>query len=1234
MLKRLRDLVERSDSRGILEEGIRPFRLEPGSTFERAVAYVETGAGSELLMELAGRDTTTTAQCLDLHADLSPWQYRSAPQSVLSSIGSGWKIEKGSNARGALYVSELAPDQLARLGRLFAAVSPDVNRSSDRVPEWFAALLNDACTTNDLGTGYRRSPKPERRKRWSPEFLEQIARQGGVPADDVAPLVIGVLVDRPQMVSYMADPFAVLLHHWDVAAYLTAHADIVRALVPTAKATGKLAFLDYLRTRQTEREFFGDVIGRLVADTAKSVREKALALLNTIPEAQQVVVLEPLLATAPPSRLTAVVTHLVGISGGEATLRRAAEAEKPGARRRVLEDALARSDVLTVADGAEPIAIEIPPFEPIAEVELGEDFDRVAQAAVAAHLAATEAKLREVEGDGRPESWRRDSLKRIIKDLSAVTPAHIERTRAFLSGTGEYPGATSLDVLGMPAIKSKLPALSLLQEVRLVAPHPKNRNRFGWHQLREAADLDVDPRILADALQRAGAQNPDDLIREFIFDGWYFRGAVAPDNAWPYFAERPEGLEIVLGLRPSAGENTYGQAERVETALAILAAFPAIPQQFLSQVVGLALGEGKMHRRTAQRVLESHPGARTLGEQGLHDGKSDVRAAAAAWLARMGDADAVPAITQALAKERREVVRAAFLNALEVLGVDIHPYVAPDILRAEAAKGLKPKPPASLAWFPFDGLPSAHWAADGTVVPPEVIRWWVILAVKLKDPSGLGLIGRYLSLLADGDRARLGRFVLDAWVGHDTRHPSDEESRALADNEAQSRYDAVQRWYKQHPQYYEAEAAKTVEQHWQDLYRDHQSIYVGSAIADKGLLALTVGVPGADLARVAQAYFVGHQGRRAQAEALVTALAANGEPATIQVLLSVARRFKQATVQARAQELAQELADRRGWTAEQLADRTVATAGFDDDGILRLDLGSRVYTGRITAKFALELSNDAGKVVKALPAARQDDDPELVKAAKAQLATSRKELKQVVGLQTQRLYEAMCTGRTWPVADWREFVLGHPIMSRLAAGLVWVENPGEDQRAFRPGDGGALIDAEDEDVVLGDGSVVGLAHAVVLGAEQSESWRQHLVDYEVAALFGQFGAPAPVAAGRETEIVDHRGWLSDSFSIRGRATKLGYSRAQGEDGGWFTEYRKPYVSVGLTAVIGFTGAFLPEENIAAAVTSLTFEGATRTTRTVALADVPPVLLAETYRDYATVAAAGTYDPEWEKKSEW
>jgi len=123
----------------------------------------------------------------------------------------------------------------------------------------------------------------------------------------------------------------------------------------------------------------------------------------------------------------------------------------------------------------------------------------------------------------------------------------------------------------------------------------------------------------------------------------------------------------------------------------------------------------------------------------------------------------------------------------------------------------------------------------------------------------------------------------------------------------------------------------------------------------------------------------------------------------------------------------------------------------------------------------------------------------------------------------------------------------------------------------------------------------------------------------------------PALAAGATEIADHRGWLSDSFAIRGRAGKRGFARTDSTDNGWFEAYVKEYRSLGVVVEIGFTGSTLPEENIAATVTTLTFR---RGRRAVPAADLPAVLVAVSYQDYVTVASAGQFDPDWEKKSRY
>ena len=174
----------------------------------------------------------------------------------------------------------------------------------------------------------------------------------------------------------------------------------------------------------------------------------------------------------------------------------------------------------------------------------------------------------------------------------------------------------------------------------------------------------------------------------------------------------------------------------------------------------------------------------------------------------------------------------------------------------------------------------------------------------------------------------------------------------------------------------------------------------------------------------------------------------------MQVLLGVARRHKMAGVQATAAALAREIASERGWSDEELADRTVPTAGFGGDGLLRLSYGEREFTGRLTSDFKIEVSDGAGRTRKSLPPARSGEDAEVVRAAKKRLTAARKEVKEVLTLQSERLYEAMCAGRTWSAAEWGELLAGHPLAGRLVTRLIWTATSPVAEAAATAGDSG------------------------------------------------------------------------------------------------------------------------------------------------------------------------------------
>ena len=115
-------------------------------------------------------------------------------------------------------------------------------------------------------------------------------------------------------------------------------------------------------------------------------------------------------------------------------------------------------------------------------------------------------------------------------------------------------------------------------------------------------------------------------------------------------------------------------------------------------------------------------------------------------------------------------------------------------------------------------------------------------------------------------------------------------------------------------------------------------------------------------------------------------------------------------------------------------------------------------------------------------------------------------------------------------------------------------------------DGRRIVDGcdhEDDAVTVRADATIRLAHEQTIGKDAAVAWVSHYSDYKVEPLFQQFGKESytlPAELKEETEIKQFHGHLVKAFSLRNRLTKLGYSRGQPIDGGWFMEYRKGFAA--------------------------------------------------------------------------
>lgn len=714
--------------------------------------------------------------------------------------------------------------------------------------------------------------------------------------------------------------------------------------------------------------------------------------------------------------------------------------------------------------------------------------------------------------------------------------------------------------------------------------------------------------------------------------------ATDPERIWPYFAERLHLLAEAFGLKQRENpQPQYGDQTLRQNAFRILKIFPRLPASFVQPMWDIALGNSKSERPLAQECLARFPNKEQKIVAALASRQQDARLAAAQWLGTLNYKDAIPALRTALEKEKSDVVKDELIKSLESMGVPLEELLDLDKLDQEAEKGLKKGMPKDLDWFPFSQLPAVNWADSQKPVPTAIIHWFLLQGYKLKSAEANPAFRRYCSLFDKEDREQLGRFVLDAWIAQDTK-PKYTADQAAAEAQKIVQQNAV--YARQYPQYYPDFDEQRLYQsqfNWLIIQPD------GSQTGTKGILALAGACCGSDAAPIVHRYvkqWYGH--RAAQCKALLQVLAWIDHPSATQVVLSVANRFRTRGIQEEALRLCNLLAERKGWTIDELSDRTIPTAGLDEMGTMELDYGTRKFTATLSEDMTIVLTNQNGKVIASLPDANQSDDPDNVKLAKTTLSNARKELKSMLAMQRDRLYEALCTQRNWRFEDWDNYLRQHPIMGRYCQRLVWVAYDGDRiVESFRPLPDGTLTNHQDDEVKLSAATSVCLGHDETLPAGDRTAWLRHFSDYEVEPLFQQFGKQQFILADdrkQSTELKDFLGHLVKAFSLRNRLTRLGYTRGPAEDGGAFYTYRKTFLRLGLEAIIEFTGNNLPEENRTVALQRLYFtrkldQEPAAIPLEVELGELPRVLLAECWNDIRMAAADGPgFAADWEKQT--
>lgn len=289
-------------------------------------------------------------------------------------------------------------------------------------------------------------------------------------------------------------------------------------------------------------------------------------------------------------------------------------------------------------------------------------------------------------------------------------------------------------------------------------------------------------------------------------------------------------------------------------------------------------------------------------------------------------------------------------------------------------------------------------------------------------------------------------------------------------------------------------------------------------------------------------------------------LAAIGTDASLMHLNAIASKVKFKGLQDKAREKIDAIAEARGLTAAELADRLVPDLGFDENGRFALDFGPRQFYASVDETLKPFVRDAQGTRLKDLPKPNKSDDAKLSEEATGRYKQLKKDAKSIASVQLIRLELAMIARRRWSAADFKLFFLDHPLTRHLTARLVWgVYSDGKMISAFRVAEDWTLADEQDSLYQLPDDASVGIAHVLEMPQPLQSAFGQIFADYEILQPFRQLGRETYALTDdekRATTLTRFKDKVVATGSVMGLINR-GWERGAAQDAGWVGHFSKP-----------------------------------------------------------------------------
>lgn len=236
----------------------------------------------------------------------------------------------------------------------------------------------------------------------------------------------------------------------------------------------------------------------------------------------------------------------------------------------------------------------------------------------------------------------------------------------------------------------------------------------------------------------------------------------------------------------------------------------------------------------------------------------------------------------------------------------------------------------------------------------------------------------------------------------------------------------------------------------------------------------------------------GHSSRAALGLEVLGAIATD---VALMHLYGISQKVRFKALQDKAQAKIASIAEERGLSVEELADRLVPDLDLEADGSRQIG----PYRVCFDEHLVPSLQDAQGKALKDFPAARDESARAQADAWKA----LKKDAKTIAATQIERLEQALARRRRWPAATFELLLVFHPLLGHLARRLIWgCYQSGQEVVAFRVAEDRTYADVHDNPWKLPAEAEVGLIHPL---ETDLSGWAGILKDYEILQPFAQVG---------------------------------------------------------------------------------------------------------------------------------